>query len=144
MTRLPAPRQRGTAALEFAIVSAVFLTLLIGVMEAGRILYYWNSAEEATRLGARIAVVCDKDAAAIKTRMQQLFAAAPANKILVTYEPAGCTIDTCQTVTVSIDSGVPIPTIIPFVSLSLSVPPFRTSLPRESMSSVAGANPVCN
>lgn len=137
-------RQRGSSAVEFAFVSAVFFTLLIGIMEMGRVLYYWNSAEEATRLGARIAVVCDKDDPDIKTRMREIFPVVPADKILVTYQPVGCTIDTCQTVTVSIDSGVPIATFIPFLSLSMSLPPFTTTLQRESMNGVSGTNPVCN
>ena len=136
--------QAGTAAVEFAFVSIAFFTLLIGIMEFGRMLFYWNSAEEATRLGARIAVVCDKNDADIKVKMREIFPVVPANKILVDYEPAGCTISTCQRVTVSIDGGVPIATFIPFVSLSLALPPFTTSLPRESMDGAGGTNPVCS
>ena len=136
--------QAGTATVEFAFVSIAFFTLLIGIMEFGRVLFYWNSAEEATRLGARIAVVCDKDDADIKAKMRQIFPVVPANKILVNYTPAGCTINTCQRVTVSIDGGVPIATFIPFVSLSLALPPFSTSLPRESMDGAGGTNPVCS
>ena len=136
--------QAGTAAVEFAFVSIAFFTLVIGIMEFGRVLFYWNSAEEATRLGARIAVVCDKDDADIKVRMRQIFPVVPTAKILIDYAPAGCTINTCQRVTVSIDGGVPVATFIPFVSLSLVLPPFTTSLPRESMDGVAGTNPVCS
>ena len=135
--------QTGTTSVEFAFVSVAFFMLLIGIMEMGRVLFYWNSAEEATRLGARIAVVCDKDDADIKVRMRQIFPVVPANKILISYQPDGCTINTCQRVTVSIDGGVAVATYIPFVSLSLSMPPFTTSLPRESMDGVSGTNPVC-
>jgi len=52
-------RQRGAAAVEFALVCMVFLTLLIGIMEMGRLLFYWNAAAEATRWGPRRAVGCD-------------------------------------------------------------------------------------
>ena len=138
------PAQTGTAAVEFALVSIVFFTLLIGMMEFGRLLYYWNSAEEATRLGARMAVVCDINDVDIKTRMTQIFPSLSASQINVSYQPAGCTINTCQRVTVSIATTVPIATFIPFVSLSFWFPPFTTSLPRESMDSVAGTNPVCS
>ena len=62
-------RQRGVAAVEFALVASLLFTLLFGVMEMGRVLFYWNTATEATRLGARLAVVCGKDAAVIKSRM---------------------------------------------------------------------------
>ena len=54
------------AAVEFALVAALFFTLLIGIMEMGRVLFYWNSAAEATRLGARLAVVCDLNDTTIK------------------------------------------------------------------------------
>lgn len=135
--------QRGTTAVEFAIVTALMCSLLIGIMEMGRMLFYWNSAAEATRLGARMAVVCDVGDADIKVRMQQMFAALPADKINIAYSPTGCTINTCQTVTVSIDPGVSFTPVIPFVSLSLSLPSFSTSLPRESLDSAGGTNPVC-
>ena len=135
--------EAGTASVEFALTSLVFFSLLIGIMEFGRILFYWNSAEEATRLGARTAVVCDMNDADIKTKMREIFPVIPESKILVNYEPAGCVSNTCQRVIVSIDGGVSIATFIPFMSLTLPLPPFTTSLPRESMDSAGGVNPVC-
>lgn len=142
--RVPlASKQRGGTAVEFAIVSILLLSLLIGCMEFGRVLFYWNTAAEATRLGARMAVVCDKDDGDIKQRMREMLTLLPADKISIAYVPDGCTIDTCQMVTVSIAAGVPVNTVIPFVPVSLSLPAFSTSLPRESMSSASGANPVC-
>jgi Flp pilus assembly protein TadG len=135
--------QRGATAVELAIVAALLCMLLIGIMEMSRMLFYWNSAAEATRLGARMAVVCDLGDAEIKSRMRQMLSVLPAAKIDVTYEPVGCTIETCKSVTVSIGTGVSVPTVIPFVPLSLSLPAFSTSLPRESMDSAGGTNPVC-
>lgn len=138
-------RQSGVAAVEFALVAAVFFTLLIGIMEMGRVLFYWNSAAEATRLGARIAVVCDLNDAEIKSRMQTMLAILPDNKIAVSYQPAGCNVNTCDSVTVSILPGISVTTFIPYVPLSLTLPPFSTTLPRESMLSTfkGEANPVC-
>jgi Flp pilus assembly protein TadG len=138
--------QQGAAAIEFALVCSVFFALLIGMMEMGRMLFYWNSAAEATRLGARLAVVCDKDAVDIKVRMQERLSILPAAKISISYEPDGCTVDTCQSVTVNIAAGVSVATFIPFVPLSLSLPPFSTTLPRESMQSTTGgiASPMCS
>lgn len=137
-------RQRGATALEFAIVSVVFLSLLIGVMEFGRVLFYWNSAAEATRLGARMAVVCDKDDADIKTRMREMLTLLQDGDISIVYEPGGCTIETCTRVTVSIVPGVTAATVMPFVPVALVIPSFSTTLPRESMSSEGGTNPVCS
>jgi len=139
-------RQSGVAAVEFALVSAVLFTLLFGMMEMGRVLFYWNSAVEATRFGARIAVVCDLNANVIRTRMQQRLPILPTNMIAINYEPSGCTVDTCSAATVSIMAGVSVSTFIPFVPLTLSLPAFSTTLPRESMqSSPSGLpNPSCS
>lgn len=139
-------RQRGVAAVEFALVAALFFTLLIGIMEMGRILFYWNSAAEATRLGARIAVVCDLNDADIKARMQAILSILPTANIDIGYEPTGCNVNTCQSVTVSILAGVSVATFIPYVPLALTLPPFSTTLPRESMLSTLGglANPMCS
>ena len=133
-------RQRGTAAVEFALIASLLFMLLFGVMEMSRVLFYWNTATEATRLGARLAVVCNKDAAAIKARMNDLHSLlAPAN-IDIAYTPGGCDINTCRTVTVSI-TGMNVSTFIPFVPLNLRMPSFSTTLPRESLDST---NPDCN
>ena len=138
--------QRGVAAVEFALVAGVFFTLLIGIMEMGRVSFYWNTATEATRLGARLAVVCDLDDADIKAKMVSLFPTLGASDISLDYQPANCTAANCQQVTVSIVSGKSIPTYVPYVSLSLTMPAFATTLSRESMQSTFSgtANPVCN
>ena len=140
-------RQRGVAAVEFALISSIFFMLLIGIMEMGRILFYWNTATEATRLGARLAVVCNIDDGAIKSRMMTLFPMLSSANISIDYQPANCTAASCEQVTVRIVSAhAIIPTYIPFVPLSLTLPGFATTLSRESMSSSSDgvANPVCS
>ena len=134
--------QRGVTAVEFALVASVFFMLLIGIMEMGRLLFYWNTSVEVARLGARMAVVCDKDDAEIKARMMALFPTLTVADISLDYQPAGCTAATCELVTVSIVPGKQIPTFIPFVPLNLTLPGFNTTLTRESMDS-GGGNPVC-
>lgn len=58
MTTLPQPsRAAGVATVEFAIVSMVFLTLLFGILEIGRLMYVYNSLQEVTRRAAREATV---------------------------------------------------------------------------------------
>lgn len=137
-------QQTGAAAVEFALVAGVFFSLLIGVMEMGRMLFYWNTAAEATRLGARIAVVCDVGDTAIRARMSSLFPLVPTDKIEIAYLPSGCGAGSCADVTVSIQP-IPIATFIPYVPLSLSLPAFATTLPAESLASSVDdvANPVC-
>lgn len=144
----PCARQGGATAVEFAIVAAVFLMLMVGMMEMGRVLYFWNTATEATRLGARVAAVCDVGETNIKAKMVTMFPLLTSANINVTYTPTGCTVDNCTYVTVAIDTGanaVPVTTYIPFVSLALKLPALSTTLPRESLLSTVGgsANPMC-
>lgn len=136
----PSHHQRGAAAVEFAVVASVFFMLLIGAMEMGRLLFYWNTAVEATRLGARIAVVCDVGDNVVKTKITSLFPLLAGTNIDVTYLPAGCTAANCMSVSVSV-TGVTVDTFIPYVPLSLAMPAFTTSLPRESL--VSASNPMC-
>ena len=50
--------QQGAALVEFALVSIVFFTLLLGIVEFARITFIYNTLTEATRKGARLAAVC--------------------------------------------------------------------------------------
>lgn len=134
-------RQAGVAAVEFAIVAAVFFMILIGAMEMGRLLWTWNAAAEATRLGARMAVVCDINEPAIKTRMRERLPALQDANVTIAYLPAGCSDATCQSVQVTL-SGYTHAPIIPYVPLSIPIQSFQTTLPREFMQSAG--NPVCS
>lgn len=51
-------KQRGAAAVEFALIAVFFFAVLFGIVEFGRGLYLWNSVQEVTRYVAREAVVC--------------------------------------------------------------------------------------
>lgn len=133
--------QRGAAAVEFAIVSSLLLVFLLGIVEMGRLLWTWNAAVEATRLGARTAVVCDKNDISIINKMRGRLPALQASNVSVTYFPSGCTDATCQTVRVTL-AGYTHQPIIPFVPLSIPIPAFQTTLPREFMQSTG--NPVCD
>lgn len=149
ISRTCQPHQRGAVAVEFAFISLfVFFTLLIGIMEMGRLLFYWNTATEATRLGARLAVVCDFNDSIIKTKMRSMLPLLKPADIDIIYEPPVCTSDsetaraTCQSVTVKILPSASVQMVIPFVPMLLTMPPFSTTLPRESLSS--DGNPVCS
>lgn len=143
--RHPASLQRGVAAVEFALISSLFFALLFGVMEMGRLLWAWNAAVEATRLGARLSVVCDIGDADIKARMISRLPALAATNISITYlnppaAPNTCTAANCKAVRVAL-SGYTHDTIIPFLPLSLTLPAFGTTLRKEFMNSTA--NEVC-
>lgn len=137
--------QRGVAAVEFAIISSLLFTMLLGVVEMGRLFWTWNAAVEATRYGARLAVVCDLNDSHIKSRMVGRLPSLGNSNIVVTYlnPPAAdntCTTANCKAVKVSL-TGYTHNTILPFVPLSLTLPPFSTTLRKEFMSSTA--NEVC-
>lgn len=138
-------RQRGTAAVEFAIVALLFFTLLIGIMEVGRLLWTWNAAVEATRLGARLAVVCSKDDPNIIARMRVMLPALGNEHITINYlnppdAPNSCTSANCKSVQVRL-AGYTHDPVIPLIPLSIPIPAFQTTLPRESMDSTG--NPAC-
>ena len=141
-------RQRGVYAVEFALVCGVLCTLLVGICEFGRVLFYWNTATEAVRLGARTAVVCDADASVIKSKITGMLPLLKSSNVTVSYTPSGCDSDpttarsTCTFVTVSV-TNVSVKTMIPFVPLTITMPPFSTTLPRESMASSTGGS-VCS
>jgi Flp pilus assembly protein TadG len=145
-------RQFGAKTVEFAIVALLFFSLLLGIMDFGRMLFTWNAAAEATRWGARIAVVCDKlTPDQVRTRMRHILPQLTNTDIVITYyNPAGtvdnaCTMDTCKAVEVSL-SGFTFDPISPFIPSGLTMPDFRTYLLRESMEAVNAAgdqNPVC-
>jgi hypothetical protein len=139
-------QQVGVAAVEFAIVASLLFTVLLGVMEMGRLLWTWNAAVEATRLGARLAAVCDKNDSIIRIGMEGRLPALTDSNIVIDYlgddgTPApSCTGDNCKAVRVSLD-GFTHNVIIPWVPLSITLPPFATTLRREAMNSTD--NVVC-
>lgn len=140
-TRTRRRLQTGAAIIEFALVAMIFLTALIGVMEFGRWLFTLNAAGEATRWGARLAVVCSQDDPVIKQKMRAILGSVTDSQISVQYVPTGCDASSCKTVTVQL-SGATFTPLIPFMGATVALPPFTTSLPRELMNSAG--NPVCS
>jgi TadE-like protein len=139
--------------VEFAIVAVVFFMLLLGIMDFGRMLFRWNAAAEATRWGARLAVVCDKlTPNQIRDRMRRIVSElTDANIVITYYDPEGtpnnaCDKATCKGVEVRL-ANLGFTPISPFMNFGLTtVPPFQTYLTRESMESVNAAgdqNPAC-
>ncbi len=136
-------RQHGASTVEFALVAAFggFLLVLIGIFELGRVMYTFNTASEATRLGARTAIVCDAGDERIKLAMMALLPSLSADQIDISYRPSGCAASAtaargaCTSVTVSLNSSAQLSTVIPFVPLSINIPPFTTTMTREAMDS---------
>ena len=72
-------RQRGGAAVEFAIVVVIFLTLVFGVIEFARAMYICNTLQEVTRRAAALATSTDfSDSAAMqRVRERAIFRTSP-------------------------------------------------------------------
>lgn len=145
--------QRGTTMIELAIVATIFFTLMLSIADWGRMLYVWNAADEATRLGARISIVCDKASPAqVKTKMEALVPQLQDSNITINwYDPEGtinnsCDATSCKGVEVAI-TGFQVQPISPLMGIVMpNVPSFKYYLPRESMQSSSAAgdpNPVC-
>ena len=138
--------QRGATAVEFALVLLLFLMMVLGMVDFSRMLFAWNSATEATRAGARYAVVCDDttNLAAVRTRMQQMVP--QITSVALAWNPAGCTAATCEGVTVTI-TGLNFRWISPipgFVARNIPMPTFSTYLTREVMRQDPTSNAICS
>ena len=48
--------RRGQALVEFALTAPVFLLLLMGVVDLGRVIYYYSTIDQAAAEGARVAI----------------------------------------------------------------------------------------
>lgn len=138
--------QAGAATVEFALALLVFLTFLLGITDFSRMLFTWNAANEATRAGARYAVVCDGtgNQAEVLAKMQALLP--QISSINLAWTPAACTPATCQGVTVTI-TNLNYQWISPIAGLvamaPIPMPVFSTFLPREIMRQDPNSGLIC-
>lgn len=142
---------RGATIIEFALVLLVLLMFVLGIVDFARMMFTWSAASEATRAGARYAVVCTTPSTgdgAVLTRMQAYLPAI--QSISVAWEPAGppaCDASSCERVRVSINSLqfqwlAPIPGLSKLAARAM--PRFDTVLPRESMRQDTHSASLCN
>ena len=52
---------RGQSLVEFALILPIFLLMIMGIVDAGRLIYTFNTVSNAARDGARIAIVNQSD-----------------------------------------------------------------------------------
>ena len=138
--------------VEFALIAILFLTMLLSIIDFGRLLFTWNAVTEATRWGARQSVVCDKGAASVLRDMQNIVPQlAAANLKVDWYDGVGnisttCGSANCAGVAVSI-TGLTMTPVSPvgWIGFStLTVPGFSTYLPREIMGQDPNSSSVCS
>ncbi len=146
-------KQTGATLIEFALVLLIFLTFFLGIIDFSRMLWTWNAANEATRWGARVSVVCDKGATRVLTDMQQFLPQLTAANVRIDwYDSSGaistsCDHTNCAGVNVSI-TNLNYQWISPIAGASalpsLAMPEFSTYLPREVMGQDPNSSVICN
>lgn len=134
--------QRGTTTVEFAIVGAVALALILTVIEFGRILFTLNVLDEGVRRATRVAAVCAVGDAAIADAA--VFVSLPrltTTNVVTEYlgdggaalgDPAGADYALIKYVRVRI-VGYAFPVAMPFMSTIFAAPELSSTLPRESL-----------
>ena len=144
-------RQRGLTSVEFSIVALVLFIVLFGIWEVGRMMWVYNALDEVTRRGARMAAVCQVNDAAIQqvaifnasgdgAASQYVPGLTTANLELnyldidgnTLADPANTDFSKIEFVQVAI-TNFQHRVLIPMLSWDMFAPPFRTTLPRESL-----------
>ena len=107
-------RSPGQAVAEFALAIPVFLLLLFGLIDIGRLVYVNNAISQAAREGARYGAVQGRSGtAAARTDVAaytvSMMAAVPQPTVTVTCERNGLTVTACRStnlLVVSVSSPV--------------------------------------
>lgn len=145
-----ASRQHGVTTVEMAIVAALLMVVLFGVIEVGRLFFVVNALEEATRRGARVAAVCQVNDPAIQhiTIFNDSMDSGPSGMIS-NLTPADIQVnyladdgsvvadpmaDFFAITFVRVEvSSYQHELLIPFFYRTINLPSFATTLPRESL-----------
>lgn len=142
--------QTGAHTVEFAVVSAMFFILLFAAIEFGRLMFVWNTLDEISRRGARIATVCPVNHGASRRIALFDFPGTSGNSpVLPGLDESNIHIDYLDTAGVQLSepagnfleiafvrstvTGYRHRLIIPFFVSEFDIPPFTTVLPRESL-----------
>ena len=139
-------QQAGAMIIEFALVVLLFLTILIGIMEFGRWLFTLNAAAEATRWGARLAVVCGPQSTQTDIQRHIGVMIRSNGTLRVSYPPSTCATDCMVTVTLTGATFTPLIPLMPVPQGGWPMPDFKTTLPGEALGSAGGTratNDVC-
>lgn len=145
-------RQRGAGIVELALSLLILSFVLVLFVDVARWLHAWSAAGEATRLGARLASLCERSSDAQQAIRDQMRVWLPdlsreraAQVVRIDYEnPAGvlsasCDVSTCRQVSVWL-SGYSISALGGLVPGGLlPLPAMRASVVRESLQSRTGA-----
>lgn len=138
--------ESGSSMAEFAVVAAIFLMLIFGIIEFGRLFYTHSALTDATRRGARYAVLHSQNVTCVKnvtvygeTHLDSACAPLPgaqplingltASKVNVAYDAAFDVNKGSATVTIT---GYQFNLSVPLFRQILTMPAYRTTLTTES------------
>ena len=156
---------RGMFIVEFAIVASVLFVVLLAAIELSRMIWIWNTVDEATRRGARLAAVCEIGHSDIPEATIFASSGETTSPILRGLEKCNVCVEYLNVdgtvlgtpafedvryVRVSINSNSPscqtcpkydVDPIIPFVPGTYTLPTFETTLPSESLGYIPDSDP---
>lgn len=95
-------RSRGQALVEFALVLPMFVLVIFGLLDLGRVVYMNNALSEAARDGARWGVVQGRSAdtagrSSVAVETTQRMTAIPNPAVSVTCQRDSVTVSSCRT-----------------------------------------------
>lgn len=156
----PRQSQRGQTLVEFALVVMVFLVVMFGLLEFARALWTWNTIVQATRAGARFAVVETPNPAnndAIKNYVVYLNSAGTGAPVLPGLTTSNVTVSFQKIDPTSVSgayvspppankfqadvvqvgiSGYSFSFIVPIFGTSITLPAFTTTLSLEGLGAI--------
>lgn len=136
-------KQKGAETVEFAMIALLFFAVLFAIIEFSRALFVWNALTEATRRGARMAVICPVGSGipAQVAIFDVIDGSLGTSPIIYGLTPAMVNVSYSDAsadpafVQVSI-TNYPHTLMIPLWGSSITAPPFTTTLPTESLGAV--------
>jgi Flp pilus assembly protein TadG len=124
-------QRRGTAAIEFAILAPLLITLVLGLIEFGRVMMVEQVLTNAAREGCRTGVLPGNAASDVRNTVttylsnSSITLSDPTNQISVNPDPGTASSGTAITVTINIPfnsvSWLPVPVFMLDKTLSSSV-----------------------
>lgn len=147
-------KQKGAETVEFAMIALLFFAVLFAIIEFSRAMFVWNALTEATRRGARMAVICPVgsdipkqvaifDVIAGSLGSSPIIAGLTPDMVTVSYfyvDPAGgktSTTDPTQAKFTEVSiTGYTHTLMIPLWGSSVTSPEFKTTLNTESLGAV--------
>lgn len=144
--------QAGSTAVEFALVTVLYFTFILFIIDVARFAYTYNVGSETTMIGARYAIVCadktDTSTAQVLTHMQNLMPEITNINLAWVDSEGGatCSVNDCAGVTVRI-TDLKFTWVTPFLGAVIfpqhDLPEFATYLPRESMRQDFNSEALC-